>query len=480
MVAVILPDGGRAYLSKIFNDAWMAQYGFLERSQRPHGRRRPAREDGGRRDPAVRDRPDPPEGQGRDRAAARAPRLPAAGRLRHRPDTIVGSVGERGLLKRAIDNPGLMGTDIVDVMEPPFPAVAAGDPVREAVELLTGDRQALTVTEDGRPVGIVTRADLLESLVLVTAGSPPASSTRASIPTRPTAASSPPIHQASTYVQPAPGEFVGGLRLLALGQPDAHALEKALGELEGGHGTAFSSGMAADARADHRGRRGGRPRRHPRRPLRRHLPARRQGAHALGPRVHDGRPDRPRRRRPPRCATETKLIWVETPTNPTLNVVDLERVVARGRGALVAVDNTFATPVYQRPLELGADAVVHSTTKYLGGHSDAVGGAVVIVRDRRCTSGAVRAERDRRRARAARLLPRPPRPAHAAPADGRAHRERARRRRSGCARGAGRQRRPLAGLRRAWSRFRHPDATRIASRARRSSRSPSRSAASSR
>jgi cystathionine gamma-synthase len=74
---------------------------------------------------------------------------------------------------------------------------------------------------------------------------------------------------------------------------------------------------------------------------------------------------------------ETKLIWVETPTNPLLNVVDLEGVVARAGGALVAVDNTFATPVVQRPLELGAGAVVHSATKYLGGHSDTVGGAVI-------------------------------------------------------------------------------------------------------
>src|SRR5918992_4779253 len=74
----------------------------------------------------------------------------------------------------------------------------------------------------------------------------------------------------------------------------------------------------------------------------------------------------------------TKLIWIETPTNPTLNVVDIEAIIARKRKALVAVDNTFATPVYQRPLELGADAVVHSTTKYIGGHSDVVGGATVV------------------------------------------------------------------------------------------------------
>jgi cystathionine gamma-synthase len=78
---------------------------------------------------------------------------------------------------------------------------------------------------------------------------------------------------------------------------------------------------------------------------------------------------------------QTRLIWIESPTNPLLNVVDIEGVVARRRGALVAVDNTFATPVNQRPLELGADFVVHSTTKYLGGHSDVVGG-VVITRQR--------------------------------------------------------------------------------------------------
>jgi cystathionine gamma-synthase len=75
---------------------------------------------------------------------------------------------------------------------------------------------------------------------------------------------------------------------------------------------------------------------------------------------------------------ETRLIWVETPTNPNLNTVDIAAIVERKRDALVAVDNTFATPVYQQPLDLGADAVVHSTTKYLGGHSDAVGGAVVV------------------------------------------------------------------------------------------------------
>ena len=80
------------------------------------------------------------------------------------------------------------------------------------------------------------------------------------------------------------------------------------------------------------------------------------------------------------AAARPKLVWVESPTNPLLNVVDLEAVIglAHGAGALVAVDFTFATPVNQRPLELGADAVVHSATKYLGGHSDTVGGAVIV------------------------------------------------------------------------------------------------------
>src|SRR5499426_691302 len=79
----------------------------------------------------------------------------------------------------------------------------------------------------------------------------------------------------------------------------------------------------------------------------------------------------------------TRLVWVETPTNPTLKLVDLERIaaIAKRRGILAGADNTFASPYVQRPLEHGFDVVVHSTTKYLNGHSDMVGGAAVVGED---------------------------------------------------------------------------------------------------
>src|SRR5690349_22029070 len=165
MVALILPDGGRAYLSKIFNDAWMSQYGFLERSSdRTVGDVLRTKTAAGEIPPFVTVQT---HQKVRDAISLlhehRVSQLPVVSGSD--ATTIVGSVGERGLLKRAMSDPGMMSSDIVDVMEPPFPAVATTDPVREAVELLAGEGQALTVTDEGRPVGIVTRADLLESLV---------------------------------------------------------------------------------------------------------------------------------------------------------------------------------------------------------------------------------------------------------------------------------------------------------------------------
>jgi cystathionine gamma-synthase len=187
----------------------------------------------------------------------------------------------------------------------------------------------------------------------------------------------PAIHQTSTYAQPRPGEFVDDFDYSRSANPTRAALERALGELEGGLGSAFSSGMAATHAL---------------------LTATTEaGAHVILPNdLYGGtyrlvdkvlsrfglRYDLVDQTDPANVeralTADTRLIWVETPTNPLLNVVDVEAIVGLSRHALVAVDNTFATPVVQRPLELGADAVVHSTTKYLGGHSDVVGGAVIV------------------------------------------------------------------------------------------------------
>lgn len=186
----------------------------------------------------------------------------------------------------------------------------------------------------------------------------------------------PAIHQTSTYAQRQPGEFVEDYDYARSANPTRAALETALGELEGGLAVAFASGLAAEHAlitvvcqagshivmpadlyggtyrlADKVLRQWG---------LEFDL-AEQTNLSALEGAIRD----------------DTRLVWVESPTNPLLNVIDIEGVISRRRAALVAVDNTFATPANQRPLELGADFVVHSTTKYLGGHSDVVGGAVV-------------------------------------------------------------------------------------------------------
>jgi cystathionine gamma-synthase len=186
----------------------------------------------------------------------------------------------------------------------------------------------------------------------------------------------PAIHQTSTYRQRAVGEFVGDFDYARSANPTRSALEAALGELEGGDAIAFSSGLAAaHAVFTHVAKAGdhvvlpndlyGGTYRLVDKVLApwglRYTLVDQTDLDALAVAVQD----------------DTKLVWVETPTNPLLNVVDIGGVVARKLNALVAVDNTFATPVNQRPLEDGADIVVHSTTKYLGGHSDVVGGAAI-------------------------------------------------------------------------------------------------------
>jgi cystathionine gamma-synthase len=191
----------------------------------------------------------------------------------------------------------------------------------------------------------------------------------------------PPIYQTSTFVQDGIGGFRGGYEYARGGNPTRTSLQELLAALEGGdRGYSFASGLSAEDTL-----------------LRAAL---KPGDHiVMGNDVYGGthrlvsrvfvpwgvsistvemsdldavrstiRPD------------ATKVVWVETPSNPLMKITDIAALAQLGHefGATVVVDNTFASPYLQRPLELGADVVVHSTTKYLGGHSDVLGGAIVL------------------------------------------------------------------------------------------------------
>jgi len=190
----------------------------------------------------------------------------------------------------------------------------------------------------------------------------------------------PPIYQVSTYKQDGVGGLRGGYEYSRSANPTRTALEQNLAALEGGvRGLAFASGLAAEdtvlravlAPGDHvvipDDAYGGTYR----------LFARvlgRWGVDVTPVPLTDlaavGAAVRP----------TTRMVWCETPTNPLLGIADIEGLaeLAHDAGALLAVDNTFASPYLQQPLALGADVVVHSTTKYLGGHSDVIGGALVL------------------------------------------------------------------------------------------------------
>jgi len=186
-----------------------------------------------------------------------------------------------------------------------------------------------------------------------------------------------PVYLTSTYVQAAPGEHQG-YEYSRTGNPTRAALEANLAALEGGaHGLCFSSGLAATDAI---------------------LKTLRSGDHIVACddlyggtyRIFDQvyRPfgidstfvDGSDPSRIEAAITErTRLVWIESPTNPLLKVIDISAVaeICHGCGVRLVVDNTFATPYLQQPLSLGADVVLHSVTKYLGGHSDVVGGAIV-------------------------------------------------------------------------------------------------------
>ena len=190
----------------------------------------------------------------------------------------------------------------------------------------------------------------------------------------------PPLHLTTTYKQDGVGGLRGGYEYSRSGNPTRTALHEALAALEEGTtALAFASGLAAE---DTLLRTACRPGDHVV-----------LGGDAYGGTfrlisrvlsewgleytpVHLDDPDQVRAAMRP----TTRVIWCETPSNPLLNITDIEATaaVAHEGGALLVVDNTFASPYLQRPLTLGADVVVHSTTKYLGGHSDVVGGALVV------------------------------------------------------------------------------------------------------
>lgn len=194
----------------------------------------------------------------------------------------------------------------------------------------------------------------------------------------------PPIYQASTHVQDGIGGFREGYEYNRAGNPTRSSLETQLAALEGGTSAlSFSSGLAAEDAL-----------------LRGIL---RPGDHVLlGNDVYGGTYRLLTKVLAPwgietttvelqdadaiRAALrpETRIVWLETPSNPLLKIVDIAVVaeIAHAAGAVLVVDNTFASPALQQPLALGADIVVHSTTKYLGGHSDVLGGAVVLGDDR--------------------------------------------------------------------------------------------------
>lgn len=190
-----------------------------------------------------------------------------------------------------------------------------------------------------------------------------------------------PVYLTSTYVQESPGVHKGW-EYTRTHNPTRSAYEKCLANLEGGkYGFAFASGCAATTTVMHLLKGGD------------HVIAMDDmygGTFRLFDKIlkHDGLQfsfvDLTKVENFEKAVQpNTKLVWLETPTNPTLKLVDIKKIaaIAKSKGILVAVDNTFMSPYFQRPLELGADIVVHSATKYIGGHSDIVSGIAVVSRD---------------------------------------------------------------------------------------------------
>jgi cystathionine gamma-synthase len=192
----------------------------------------------------------------------------------------------------------------------------------------------------------------------------------------------PAVHLSTTYERDLDGGFSRGYDYIRPDNPGRRALEQCIAALEGGaDATAYASGSGASLAVFSLLRPGD----HVLAPIESYHGTAKQLRDIVGPMgVSHSFVDMTNSEVVRKALTDkTRLVWLETPSNPMLNISDVETIadLAHGRGALVCVDNTFATPVWQKPLDLGADLVMHSSTKYFGGHSDVMGGAVVV-RDR--------------------------------------------------------------------------------------------------
>ena len=209
----------------------------------------------------------------------------------------------------------------------------------------------------------------------------------------------PPMYLSTTFERDVDGEYSRGYSYARADNPSRRDVERCIAALEGGaEATSYSSGSAASMAVFSLLRPGD----HVVAPVECYHGTAKQLRDVLAPMgvthsfVDMTRVDGVREA----LRDNTRLVWIETPSNPMLNISDIAAIadLAHGRGAIVCCDNTFATPVWQRPFELGADLVMHSSTKYFGGHSDLMGGAVVSrdrgglsdkLRDYQATAGSV-------------------------------------------------------------------------------------------
>ena len=383
VVVVLLPDSGRSYLTKIFDDQWMFDMGFL-RGEGPVAGDVLAAKGPGLPDLVL----VLPEEQVRDAISVMhdtgvsqvvvsvTKELPLAAK------EVVGTLRELELMDLTFRDDGILDRPIADVMSPPMPMIGVGEPVARVVSCLEQGPSVL-VLEGGHPIGVLTRSDVLSFLAVPhqdmtdrvrdPRDSRGAGARRGDGRGRP---ADQPLHD----VRAGRGREAPRLRVRAQREPDprrARDVRRIAGE------------RAARSRVRERPRRrrrdpaharSRRSRDHSHRRLRRHVPARRARARTSWSRLDGGRPRASRPRSKPPGATRRGSCGSSRRRTRRCRIVDIEAVAefAHARGARVVVDNTFATPFLQQPLALGADLSVHSSTKYLGGHSDVVGGFVAV------------------------------------------------------------------------------------------------------